>query len=631
LRQLCWLQQIASLWEPLAGQQVEASLLDLSQLRVDQALLRLTALSPSTSDVSLVDLGHRWQSLVDTAQSAVQAHLQQISQALVAGQLTAAALVADLTQAIERLAQELTVAVDWVAYTDQGPSRQRNEDACYPQGKPHHQHLSGQQIVTEPLPLLLICDGIGGHEQGNVASHTAIDVLLKELQPLATEPTLSLTVVSQRLRHAIALANTAIVNRNDNEYRAARARMGTTLVLALVHFPYVTLAHLGDSRAYRISQQTCYQLTLDDDVAAREARLGYALYQEALHMPSAGALVQALGINDSGYLYPTIQHLLLDDASVLLLCSDGLSDNDRVEMLWPHLVQPVVSHQRDLATVGQELVHQANRLNGHDNVTVGLLRLTPLGDSVFSPLEDREFSRQDPPAPPPLAMASDPAQPDTATEPETQLVVPTADFPEKAERSPSLGRVMVIASIGLLGLLAAGLISQLRQTRVKALVSIDSGWIRAEHYGQLFYASALAVGRDVEIGSFWQITASTVGPTGKPLVLLEQPNSEPTDATTDGASPLVSAGSILKVMNRLTADDGTDWVRLQVCSIPSGASLEQVPSESDQTTTVDIAADTLNRRLATPGDTGLLPELWLYGAAKAIELTTRDQLGDCQP
>ena len=55
-----------------------------------------------------------------------------------------------------------------------------------------------------------------------------------------------------------------------------------------VHFPYVSIAHLGDSRAYRISDRTCYQITLDDDIASRETRLGYALYSEALQVPSGG-------------------------------------------------------------------------------------------------------------------------------------------------------------------------------------------------------------------------------------------------------------------------------------------------------------------------------------------------------
>jgi serine/threonine protein phosphatase PrpC len=401
-----------------------------------------------------------------------------------------------------------------------------------PRASPISSTCSGQQpVTTEPLPLLLICDGIGGHEQGNVASHTAIDVLLKELQPLAAEPTLSLAVVSQRLRHAIALANTAIANRNDHEHRAARARMGTTLVLALVHFPYVTLAHLGDSRAYRISHRTCYQLTLDDDVAAREARLGYALYQEALHMPGAGALVQALGINDSGYLYPTIQHLCLDEASVFLLCSDGLSDNDRVEMLWPHLVQPVVNHQQDLAAVGQELVHQANRLNGHDNVTVGLLRLTPQGDADASVAGERiaeeriaeDQQRSQLPPDQASAPATAPTLADPSIPAKTQLVVPTATAQSPSETHPfRLGRGLALAGIGLLALVAAGLISQLRQTRVQPLVSIEAGWMRA---GAL-WATVLCQcpepwARDVEIGSFWQITASTVGPTGQPLVLLD--------------------------------------------------------------------------------------------------------------
>jgi serine/threonine protein phosphatase PrpC len=632
LRQLCWLQQIATLWSPLDNQQVAASLLDLSQLRVDQALLRLTTLV--TDDrVNLSDLGSSWESLVKTAHPDIQVYLHRLCSALGSGQLvTPEALVEELDQALNQLVEGLTVSVDWVAYTDQGPSRDRNEDACYPQGQAYQQQLAGERAAA-PLPLLMICDGIGGHEQGNVASQTAIEVLLKELQPLADEPQLTPGLVTQRMKQAIALANTEIVNRNDSEQRAARARMGTTVVLALVHFPYVSIAHLGDSRAYRISRQTCYQLTVDDDVAAREARLGYALYQEALHLPGAGALIQALGINDNGYLYPTVQHCFLDEASAFLLCSDGLSDNDRVEMLWPHIVQPLVNHQRDLEAVGQELVQQANRLNGHDNVTVGLLRLTPLG-FVSSPLPGDRIGQHRPPLEDATVPSNlHPEYRDPAPQPATtQLVAPSAPVEENSKARVSLwGRLLPFAVVALLGIVAAGLLNQLRQPKVNGLRSITPGLPLAGIQGQSFYANFLALVKDVEIGSFWQVSASTAGQGPQPLVLMDQPTANPVSATSDNAMPLLTAGSILKVVNRQTLADGTDWVRLQVCSIPAGVSFNQVPSESDQPPASEIAADTLSRRLASPGDTGLLQEQWLYGAASSITVTTTEQLGDCEP
>jgi serine/threonine protein phosphatase PrpC len=387
LRQINWLRQVARLWSPLVQEGVATTLLQLDGLRVDQALLRLSGLTsdpPGQEGVTLTNLGQQWRLLLPKAQSQVAPYLGWLVETLIDQELSSADdLVAELDQAVQQLAQGLSLELDWVAYTDQGPERPRNEDACYPEGQVHQLQLGGEQAGH--MPLLVVCDGIGGHEQGNVASQTAIKVLVDALQPLAQHPDPSPQLVAEHLYQALARANDAIADRNNIEQRAARARMGTTVVLALVHFPYLSIAHLGDSRAYRISDRTCYQITLDDDIASRETRLGYTLYPEALQIPNGGALIQALGIADSGQLYPTVQHLLIDDAAVLLLCSDGLSDYDRVDLLWRHSLTPLGLSPSNLASAGQGLIDQANRLNGHDNVTVGLLRLTP-GTSTYSPL-----------------------------------------------------------------------------------------------------------------------------------------------------------------------------------------------------------------------------------------------------
>ncbi|HZG41037.1 MAG TPA: protein phosphatase 2C domain-containing protein, partial [Nodosilinea sp.] len=416
LQQLNWLRQVANLWPPLATERAASTLLQLDELRADGALLRLTTLAVDDSSPTLAQLGQRWHDLVATAQPTVRPYLSWLVKALKDGRLTAAKdLLAELEGAIQTLAQGLLVAVDWVADTDQGPTRDRNEDACYPEKDPRQQRLTGLTGDVEMPPLLLVCDGIGGHEQGNVASQTAIKLLQQELEPLTQKPHLSPSAIAQRLRRALILANDAISVRNNDEHRSARARMGTTVVVALVHFPYVSIAHIGDSRAYRISPRTCYQITVDDDVASREAQLGYALYSEAVQLPSGGALIQALGISDSNLLYPTVQHLLLDDRAVLLLCSDGLSDYDRVEALAPHLVAPLATDQGPLSPVVETLIQQANRLNGHDNVTVGLMRFVPQPSPL--PTLPPGPLRQDTATPDPALAHPSPPLPETAAPP----------------------------------------------------------------------------------------------------------------------------------------------------------------------------------------------------------------------
>lgn len=629
LQQLNWLLQIAQLWDPLAQERVTATLLQFDQLRVDQALVRLARLvadTQSPTPVTLANLGAQWQTLLAQAQPEIKPYLEWLVQALTQQDIASAEeLVAELDQGVQILAQDLRVSVDWVAYTDQGPERPRNEDACYPEGQPHHQRLTGQ--LGKDFPLLLVCDGIGGHEQGNVASQTAIKVLLEKLQPLAQQPDLSHHQVEHHIRQALALANDAISDRNNDEHRAARARMGTTVVMALVHFPYVSIAHLGDSRAYRISPQTCYQITLDDDVASRETRLGYTLYSEALQIPNGGALVQALGIADSGQLYPTVQHLLVDDPAVLLLCSDGLSDYDRVDMLWRHQLAPLISPQQDLQSAGQELIQQANQLNGHDNVTVGLLRFTP-EQSTYAPLPAKALR---PPTPAIQATSS----PQT-----TRLVTPRNEVGAHGmadQQTSSQGKLpwpILVGGIAVTALAfgAAAWVSYRRQSPATALASLTTPLAAVIGQADGLDAMTWAITDGISVGSFWQAGVSTAAP-GQVLLPLSPtpspqpgPNIDPNQALTTPL--LVPSGSILKVVSRQTAIDETAWVRLQVCSLPSGRSLDQFPQEADEATPSGANQPDLSR-LSNSGQVGWAPAQTLWRSAMPLPQPSAIQQGTC--
>ncbi len=622
LQQLHWLRQVAALWTPLSQEQVAATLLDLDQLRVDQAGLRLTTLTADGDHpkaATLAQLGQQWQPLVPTAQPPVRAYLDWVTQALTQGAISAGTeLAAELDQAIQTLGQGLKLAIDWVAYTDQGPARDRNEDACYPDAQVQQQVIAGTS-GPHALPLLLVCDGIGGHEQGKVASDMAIRRLKEELQPLGEQPNLSPDVVSQRFKQALASVNDAIVSRNNQEQRSARARMGTTVVAALVHFPYVSIAHLGDSRAYRISPKTCTQITLDDDVASREAHLGYALYSEAVHMPGGGALIQALGISDSGYLYPTVQHLLIDDPSVLLLCSDGLCDYDRVDALWRHTVQPLTRGHGPIQSVAQTLIHEANRLNGHDNVTVGLMRfipqVAPLTPLPGARLRAAGASRT---ANSPIAVTAQPTS------------VPTA-IGATTNASPKRLPWATLGVVSLAALLTAGSAAWFyhqRQLAPAALQPVTRSWPLASLAGDELPANAMAITADVVVGSFWQI-GSGLAPAdaSNPLRLTTAVNRADMD---DGR--VVATGSIVNVTSRQTTADGSRWVRLQVCSIPSGASLDQVPTESGLPPAGDPSPDApdLEQQLASPGQQGWARVSHLYRTASALESVTLSQGEACR-
>jgi protein phosphatase len=175
------------------------------------------------------------------------------------------------------------------------------------------------------------------------------------------------------LERAVAKANDKISQRNDNEHRQGRQRMGTTIVMALPIAHEIYIAHVGDSRAYWITHHGCHQVTLDDDVASREVRLGYALYREALEHRGSGSLVQALGMSKSTSLHPTSQRFIVDEDAVFLLTSDGLSDFDRVEESWETEILPLLSGKTSIEDVAQRLIEIANTKNGHDNATIALV------------------------------------------------------------------------------------------------------------------------------------------------------------------------------------------------------------------------------------------------------------------
>jgi len=602
LQQMQWLQQQAQLWQPLAAEGVAATLLQLPLLRVDQAALRLMTLEVGQPAPTLSELGRQWQALAHQGTSVLQVQLEPIVGRLLAGDVAdGAALVDACDRALAALSRD-PVPLAAVTFTDQGPSRSRNEDACYP---PSGQALDGTVGAGARMPLVIVCDGIGGHEQGSVASHLAIDTIYRHLQPLTQAGGQRPTPreITHQIKQAIVSANDAIGDRNDRENRTERGRMGTTVVLALAYPPYLYIAHLGDSRAYRITPHTCTQVTLDDDVASREVRLGYALHRDAVQAPGAGSLVQALGINPSDYLYPTVQRFPLADHCLYLLCSDGLSDYDRVDMAWVPLLKPTVTATGSLAAVGRTLIEFANRLNGHDNVTVALVQ--PQGPALA--LKDPALK---------LDASPEPLSPLSVTP-----VVPGADGQGKADLVPHGGRawgrwlwVLALGGLGLLGLGRVGtLLEQPAVEPVLGGMGPSFGRLGEVNLRQLDIPP-VPVPSDV-VGSYWQTSRLlTVGQSG--------PEANPAAGPEARQIPV---GSVLYILGRQPA--GTEaQVRFQLCSIPAGPRLNP---PSQETATPGQVPRALSITLMAPGEEGALGEAQLYQAAVLMGQLTTTQEGAC--
>lgn len=372
-QQLRWLWQMASLWEPLQQQGVAVSLLDPSLLRINGTAVQLLELKQDNveSPGELSQLGEVWSAWVESADPILVPFLQGVCRDLRSQTLPQAPdLLGLLDQALQSLDQAYSQRYRLYTATDIGQLRDHNEDACYP--------LTESTLeVNAPTPLLtLVCDGVGGQDGGEIAAHLAIETLQTEIEPRLpswASPSASTSDLKAFLAQAILHTNERIYQRNNSEARQERQRMGTTLVLSVLTGSKAYFAHTGDSRIYWLTPSSCQQVTVDDDWASKEVRLGYSFYRDAIQYPRAGALVQAIGISESSILTPTVESHFLDDNCVILLCSDGLSDYDRVEQYGPALIAPILAGTADVATVGQQLIALANELNGHDNITLSLI------------------------------------------------------------------------------------------------------------------------------------------------------------------------------------------------------------------------------------------------------------------
>jgi protein phosphatase len=381
LRQIHWLWQMAKLWHPLQKKAVVSSLLNPSLMRVNNQLLQLLELSKDEATApNLRDLGALWAGLMPTAAANIQDFLASLTQELESGDLDRPeSLIAILDYALQHYGGGQERSYEIFTRTDTGPMREHNEDACYP---PTNQAIT---LAHGQNPLAIVCDGIGGQEGGEIAAQLAIETLPREIN---RSPTTDMEVYPEShslvLEQAIRVTNDLISQRNDQESRQERQRMGTTLVMAFAQAQEMYAAHVGDSRIYWITPHSCHQVTVDDDLASREVKLGYLLYRDAIQYPNAGALVQALGMSSATNLHPTVQRLIIDQDCVFLLCSDGLSDYDRVEQYWDSEILPLLRGEKNVTAVGESLLQLANQKNGHDNSTIALVycRVVPKAEPV---------------------------------------------------------------------------------------------------------------------------------------------------------------------------------------------------------------------------------------------------------
>ncbi|WOD38780.1 protein phosphatase 2C domain-containing protein [Nodosilinea sp. E11] len=383
LRQANWLWQLWELWKNLGELGLAGSVLMPGNLRVDGWRLRLRELAPEVEPPTLADLTELWRSLLSPLHLSVSEPLRRLVNGLDAGTLDADTLSLELNQILLSQAATATTRIALSGATAQGPTQPRNEDACWPQGT--------QADGAQGLQVAMVCDGVGGHDGGEVASQLTVQSLQIQLQALLAETQNELRalppeVIIQQLEAVIRIVNELINFQNDNQGRVGRHRMGTTLAMAVVipqrvqtgegweRVNEVYLAHVGDSRAYWITPDYCHLLTVDDDIAGREVIAGRQTWPVALERSDADALTQALGTRSGDHLRPHIQRFVFDETGILLLCTDGLSDNYRIEDAWANYIGLIVKDIVTLDSAVASWIELANQKNGHDNTAVVLMQ-----------------------------------------------------------------------------------------------------------------------------------------------------------------------------------------------------------------------------------------------------------------
>ncbi len=222
--------------------------------------------------------------------------------------------------------------------TDIGRVRERNEDS----------------VLVDP-PLYVVADGMGGHRGGQVASQVALE----------TMETLSAEGRGSLAEH-VRKANRAVWDRSEEDEQLSG--MGTTLTAARIDGASALIAHVGDSRAYRIRDGEIVRLTRDHSLLEQFKEINPTMTrEEENNFPHKNVITRALGMRET--VQVDIRGFQIESGDVYVLCSDGLSG-----MVPDDSIRSIVSNAKSLERAVAELVDQANRHGGTDNITTLLLQ-----------------------------------------------------------------------------------------------------------------------------------------------------------------------------------------------------------------------------------------------------------------
>ncbi len=248
--------------------------------------------------------------------------------------------------------------IEVAGQTDVGRKRSHNEDNF---------------AIMAEYGLYVVADGMGGHASGEIASKMAVDTLQEFFAATADDPERtwpykmdrSRGYEENRLITGIKLCNLRIY---EQAQRNAKQRgMGTTLVALFAVEDGVYIAHVGDSRVYRIRERRIEQLTEDHSLLNDYKKMKRLTEEEIANFPHKNVIVRALGMKDTVKVDTRFEAPQAGD--LMLLCSDGLCGPVTDERMLE-----IVQGARDLPLAAQRLIETANENGGPDNITCVLAR-----------------------------------------------------------------------------------------------------------------------------------------------------------------------------------------------------------------------------------------------------------------
>lgn len=212
------------------------------------------------------------------------------------------------------------------------------------------------------VTLAIVCDGMGGHQGGDVASAMAVSHLGHNFKNTDFSDS---KIAHKWLEVQLNSENETILKTADRF--PDLNGMGTTIVLTIVFDTTALIAHLGDSRAYSYADGKFTQLVEDHSLVNELVKMGQITKEQAKHHPQKNIITQALGVSST--VDPEFREIKLHDDDIIMLCTDGLTNS----LTDPQIQQILATKDLSLKDRCNKLINEANRLGGGDNITVCLV------------------------------------------------------------------------------------------------------------------------------------------------------------------------------------------------------------------------------------------------------------------